>query len=59
MSIGAIIIGTILLLIGVAIVIGVLYYLGKERKVEPYVSEREDNTPYTLPLSQGGYLSDK
>lgn len=59
MSTGAVIIGAILLLLGLATVIGVLCFLGKQGKIEPYVPEKEDNTPYTLPLSQGGYLSDK
>lgn len=42
MSIGAIIIGAVLLLLGLAIVIGVLCFLGKDGKVEPYVPDSGD-----------------
>lgn len=53
MSTGAIIIGAVLLLLGLATVIGVLCYMGKEGKTEPYVPE-EGHSP-TDPLNSTYY----
>lgn len=43
MSTGAVIIGAILLLLGLATVIGVLCFLGKDGKIEPHVPNSGDN----------------
>lgn len=54
MSTGAIIIGAVLLLLGLATVIGILCYMGKEGKVEPYMPEDERSTLDPLnPINHG------